>query len=140
MFKIDRRGVQKSFSRKLQSFFRITSLQVTKENLFYWQLLFVQCFCVSMLIKAWFKSIFKIESRLHYIDLIAYHRIINVVFIAMSTQWEGGGIFSSFYSWQVDESLLPLTSNGVTSSSLNNKIRHMRILLLCTLLWRRHFP
>ena len=59
----------------LTSFFLITSLQVIKETFF--ELTAFRCFhvfCVSMLFKSLIKIKIQFESRLHYIDIIAYHR------------------------------------------------------------------
>ena len=71
------------FSFKLylivNKFFRITSLQVINEKLF--KLTAFLCFHVFVNLSMLFKSLIsikiEIKSRLHYIDIIAYHRIIH---------------------------------------------------------------
>ena len=57
----------------LTSLFRIASLHVIKEKVFFnWQLLLTYLFMCNML----FKTLILIKVRLHCIDIIAYHCII----------------------------------------------------------------
>ena len=64
--------------------FRITIIQVMKENLFYtWRLLFVSIFfCLYILFKSLILIEIKIDNCLHFTDIIAYHRIIKCHTIA----------------------------------------------------------
>ena len=55
----------------LTTFFQITSFNVTKEKLFYR----IASLCLHVFFHAFKKLDIKIENRLHYVDIIAYHRI-----------------------------------------------------------------